>query len=157
MAELKPGDKAPDFQLPSSDGDIVSLASLAGRKAVVFFYPKDNTTGCTLEARDFSRLKDDFEKAGATLVGVSPDSLKQHQNFIKKQELSVNLASDEATDMLSAYGVWQEKSMYGRQYMGVVRTTFLIDEGGTILKVWPKVKVAGHAEEVLAAVMAAKA
>jgi thioredoxin-dependent peroxiredoxin len=157
MTELQIGTKAPDFSLPAVGGDTVSLAQFAGRKLVLFFYPKDNTEGCTLEARDFSRLKADFEKQGAVVIGMSPDSVKKHENFTKKHDLTVPLAADEDMAILSAYGVWQEKSMYGRTYMGVVRTTFLIGEDGTILNIWPKVKVAGHADAVLEAVKAAKA
>lgn len=157
MTELQIGTKAPDFSLPVVGGDTVSLAQFAGRKVVLFFYPKDNTEGCTLEARDFSRLKEAFETEGAVVIGMSPDSVKKHENFTKKHELTVPLAADEDMAILSAYGVWQEKSMYGRKYMGVVRTTFLIGEDGTILNIWPKVKVAGHADEVLDAVKAAKA
>lgn len=157
MTELQVGTKAPAFSLPAVGGDTVSLAQFAGRKVVLFFYPKDNTEGCTLEARDFSRLKDAFEAEGAVVIGMSPDSVKKHENFTKKHELTVPLAADEDMAILSAYGVWQEKSMYGRKYMGVVRTTFLIGEDGTILNIWDKVKVAGHADEVLEAVKAAKA
>lgn len=157
MTELQIGTKAPDFSLPVVGGDTVSLAQFAGRKVVLFFYPKDNTEGCTLEARDFSRLKEAFEAEGAVVIGMSPDSVKKHENFTKKHELTVPLAADEDMAILSAYGVWQEKSMYGRKYMGVVRTTFLIGEDGTILNIWPKVKVAGHADAVLDAVKAAKA
>lgn len=157
MTELQIGTKAPDFSLPVVGGDTVSLAQFASRKVVLFFYPKDNTEGCTLEARDFSRLKEAFEAEGAVVIGMSPDSVKKHENFTKKHELTVPLAADEDMAILSAYGVWQEKSMYGRKYMGVVRTTFLIGEDGTILNIWPKVKVAGHADEVLDAVKAAKA
>jgi thioredoxin-dependent peroxiredoxin len=154
MTELQPGAKAPDFELPISSGGTCSLAQLKGKKTVLFFYPKDNTTGCTAEARDFSRLKSEFDNAGVTVIGASPDSLKKHENFITKQELTVPLLSDESKVMLQVYGVWQEKSMYGKKYMGVVRTTFLIAEDGTILKIWPKVKVNGHAEDVLKAALA---
>ena len=153
--ELKVGDAAPDFQLPSDNGETVSLATLRGKKIVLFFYPKDNTDGCTLEAKDFSRLKGDFEAAGAQVFGMSPDSIKKHKNFVTKQELTVPLISDEATETLTKFGVWQEKSMYGRKYMGVVRTTVVIDANGRIEKIWPSVKVDGHAEEVLAYVKSA--
>lgn len=153
--ELKAGDAAPDFQLPSDDGGTVSLAALRGKKIVLFFYPKDNTEGCTLEAKDFSRLRSDFEAAGVLLFGMSPDSIKKHRNFVSKQELSVPLISDETTETLAQFGVWQEKSMYGRKYMGVVRTTVVIGADGRVEKIWPSVKVAGHAEEVLAYVRSA--
>lgn len=155
MSALQPGQNAPDFSLPADNGDTVSLASFAGKKAVLYFYPKDDTKGCTLESIDFSRLKKDFETAGAVILGISPDSISKHEKFKKKHDLNVILAADEAQEMLSAYGVWQKKSMYGREYMGVVRTTVLLDEAGKILKIWPKVKVNGHAEEVLEAVKAA--
>jgi thioredoxin-dependent peroxiredoxin len=157
MTELQPGSKAPDFALPSANGDTVSLSKFTGKKIVLYFYPKDNTPGCTQEAIEFSRLKPEFEAAGAVVIGMSPDSAKKHQNFTKKHALSVELAADEDVSTLEAYGVWQEKSMYGRTYMGVVRTTFLIGEDGNILKIWPKVKVDGHAQEVLDAVRSASA
>jgi peroxiredoxin Q/BCP len=145
------GDKAPKFDLPADGGGRISLASLAGKKVVLYFYPKDDTSGCTAEAIAFNGLKKDFEVAGAVLVGVSPDSPKSHEKFKAKYGLDFALASDETKDMLQAYGVWTEKSMYGRKYMGVERTTFLIDAKGRIAKIWRKVKVPGHAEEVLAA------
>jgi thioredoxin-dependent peroxiredoxin len=155
MSELQPGDMAPDFELPADDGTTLSLKAYSGKKVVLYFYPKDNTEGCTIEAVDFSRLKSDFENAGAVIVGVSPDTIKKHKNFIAKHALTIALASDESTEMLARYGVWQEKSMYGRKYMGVARTTFLIGKDGHILRVWAGVKVKGHAEEVLEAVRAA--
>ncbi|HLM40669.1 MAG TPA: peroxiredoxin [Microvirga sp.] len=146
-----PGSKAPPFSLPATDGRTVTLDGLRGRKAVLYFYPKDDTTGCTLEAQTFQALKRDFAAADTEIIGVSPDSLKSHDRFRAKYGLDFTLASDEETSMLEAYGVWAEKSMYGRQYMGVERTTVLIDREGIIARVWPKVKVPGHAEEVLAA------
>jgi peroxiredoxin Q/BCP len=152
MADLKAGDKAPQFTLPRDGGGSVSLAEHSGKKVVLYFYPKDNTEGCTIEAIDFTRLLPEFEAAGAVVIGMSPDSVKKHDNFCKKHSLGVILASDESTETLAAYGVWAEKSMYGKKYMGVERTTVLIGADGVILKVWPKVKVAGHAEEVLEAV-----
>jgi thioredoxin-dependent peroxiredoxin len=148
---LTEGDLAPDFSLPNDAGKTRALGELKGKKIVLYFYPKDDTSGCTLEAQDFSRLKGDFEKAGAVIIGMSPDSAKKHAKFREKQGLSVELVADEATSTLQAYGVWAEKSMYGRKYMGVVRTTFLIDTKGKIAKVWEKVSVPGHAEEVLQA------
>jgi thioredoxin-dependent peroxiredoxin len=153
---LGEGDLAPDFSLPNDAGKTRALSELKGRKVVIYFYPKDDTSACTLEGQDFSRLKGDFEKAGAVIVGMSPDSAKKHAKFRDKQGLSVELVADESTNTLQAYGVWSEKSMYGRKYMGVVRTTFLIDAKGKIAKVWDKVSVPGHAEEVLEAVRALK-
>ncbi len=149
-----PGSKAPPFSLPATDGRTVTLDGLKGRKAVLYFYPKDDTTGCTLEAQTFQALKRDFAAADTEIIGVSPDSLKSHDRFRAKYGLDFTLASDEETSMLEAYGVWAEKSMYGRQYMGVERTTVLIDRDGVIAQVWPKVKVQGHAEEVLEAARA---
>jgi peroxiredoxin Q/BCP len=136
------------------DGRTVTLDGLRGRKAVLYFYPKDDTTGCTLEAQNFQALKGDFAAADAEIIGVSPDSLKSHDRFRAKYGLDFALASDEEKTMLEAYGVWAEKSMYGRTYMGVERTTVLIGRDGVIAQVWPKVKVQGHAEEVLAAARA---
>jgi thioredoxin-dependent peroxiredoxin len=145
------GTQAPAFSLPATDGREISLESLKGRKVVLYFYPKDNTSGCTREAKDFQALKKDFAAAGTEIVGVSPDSLKSHDRFRAKYGLDFALASDEAKSMLEAYGVWAQKSMFGHKYMGVERTTVLIDRDGRIVKVWTKVKVPGHAEEVLAA------
>jgi len=153
-ANLKEGDKAPAFELARDGGGSISLKSLAGKKIVLYFYPKDDTTGCTKEAIDFSGLKKNFARAGAEVIGVSPDSVKSHDKFKAKHELDLTLLSDETKKMLADYGVWAEKSMYGRKYMGVVRTTFLIDGKGKIARIWDKVKVAGHADEVLAAAKA---
>ncbi len=155
MTKPEAGDKAPEFELPRDGGGTISLSEQAGRKVVLFFYPKDDTSGCTAEAIAFSGLRDEFERAGATLVGMSPDSVKKHDKFKSNHGLTVALASDEDKSVLNAYGVWVEKSMYGRKYMGVERSTFLISENGTILKAWRKVKVPGHAEEVLEAVKTA--
>ena len=149
--KLSAGDKAPAFKLPGAAAASVSLASLNGKKVVLYFYPKDDTSGCTREAIDFTGLKPDFEAAGAVVIGVSPDSVESHAKFAAKHELDVTLLSDESKEMLEAYGVWTEKSMYGRKYMGVERTTFLIDGKGRIARVWNKVKVPGHAAEVLEA------
>jgi thioredoxin-dependent peroxiredoxin len=151
---LSIGTRAPAFSLPATDGREISLDSLKGRKVVLYFYPKDDTSGCTLEAQNFQALKQDFAAADTEIIGVSPDSLKSHNKFRAKYGLDFALASDEATAMLQAYGVWVEKSMYGRTYMGVERTTVLIDREGAIARVWNKVKVEGHAEEVLAAAKA---
>ena len=146
------GDDFPEFEMETPDGGTVTKADLSGKKAVIFFYPKDNTPGCTTEAKDFSALKSAFDKADVSLLGVSKDSAKKHQNFIAKHDLTVDLATDAAGGGLSdELGVWTEKQMYGKTYMGMVRSTFLIGGDGEILRVWPKVKVKGHAEEVLEA------
>jgi peroxiredoxin Q/BCP len=145
------GTQAPAFFLPATDGREISLESLKGRKVVLYFYPKDNTSGCTREAKDFQALRKEFAAADTEIVGVSPDSLKSHDRFRAKYGLDFALASDEAKSMLEVYGVWTQKSMFGHKYMGVERTTILIDRDGRIAKVWRKVKVAGHAEEVLSA------
>ncbi|MCB1536859.1 MAG: peroxiredoxin [Rhodoblastus sp.] len=145
------GAKAPGFNLERDGGGKAKLADFKGRKLVLYFYPKDDTSGCTTEAKDFSALAKDFEKAGAVVVGVSPDPAKKHDRFKAKHDLAVMLLSDESTAMLEAWGVWKEKSMYGRKYMGVERTTFLIDGKGIVRQIWPKVKVAGHAQAVLEA------
>jgi peroxiredoxin Q/BCP len=152
--ELAPGEKAPAFDLPATGGKDLSLADFAGRKLVLYFYPKDDTSGCTLEALEFEKLRRKFQENGAEIVGVSPDPLTSHAKFKTKHKLSFTLLSDETKDMLRAYGVWVEKSMYGRKYMGVERTTVLIGPDGRIARVWNKVKPAGHATEVLQAVAA---
>lgn len=146
------GAKAPDFALPRDGGEIVTLADFAGRPVVLFFYPKASTSGCTTEARDFTARMADFEAAGAAVLGISKDTVKRQENFAEKQALSMPLLSDAQGDVCERYGVWAEKKNYGRTYMGIVRTTVLIGADGTIVQVWPKVKVAGHAEAVLAAV-----
>ena len=151
---LKEGDIAPAFDLPGAGGEKLSLAALKGKKVVLYFYPKDDTSGCTKEAIDFNGLRDKFAKAKTVVVGMSPDPIKSHDKFRTKYELALPLASDEKKETLNAYGVWVEKSMYGRKYMGVERTTVLIGADGRIAKVWRKVKVPGHAEEVLAAAKA---
>lgn len=150
--ELTVGTMAPAFTLPCDGGGKVSLAEFRGRKLVLFFYPKASTPGCTREAQAFTALADDFAAAGAAIVGVSADPVKAQEKFKTKFDLSVPLASDERHTMLEAYGVWGKKSMYGRTFEGIVRTTVLIDAKGRILRVWRNVKVPGHAEEVLAAV-----
>ena len=154
MADLTAGDMAPDFSLPRDGGGSVSLAEMRGSPVVLYFYPKDDTSGCTTEALAFSALADEFAKAGVKVIGLSPDPVKSHDKFVAKHGLSVILASDEDKTALSAYGVWKEKSMYGRSYMGVERSTFLIDRDGRVAAAWRKVKVAGHAEAVLKAARA---
>ena len=152
---LSIGDVAPDFSLPGDGGSTIQLSSYRGQKVVVYFYPKDDTSGCTKEAIEFKGLKDDFAKSGTVVIGMSPDSVKSHDKFKGKYGLDFPIAADEDKSVLNAYGVWVEKSMYGRKYMGVERTTFLIGTDGNILAIWPKVKVDGHAAEVLAAAKAA--
>ena len=153
-ADLQPGDKAPHFALPSDEGGEIRLADLAGRIVVLYFYPKDDTSGCTSEAKAFSASIEAFDKAGAVIVGVSKDPVKSHAKFRQKHELTVRLGADEDGRTVEAYGVWVEKSMYGRKYMGIERATFLIDAAGVIRRIWRKVSVTGHADEVLAAVRA---
>jgi len=149
MAELTIGDEAPDFRLPRNGGGDISLSDLKGKAVVLYFYPKDDTSGCTAEAIDFSALGAQFEAANAVVIGISPDSVKSHDKFAAKHSLTVMLAADEDKSALEAYGVWKEKSMYGKKYVGVERTTFLISPDGKIAKVWSKVKVPGHAQAVL--------
>lgn len=148
------GSPAPQFRLPRDGGGEVSLADFAGRKLILYFYPKADTSGCTREAQDFSALKAEFTAAGADILGVSADPVKKLDAFKAKRQLAIPLASDETHHMLEAYGVWGEKSMYGRTYMGIARSTFLIGPDGRIARIWPKVKVDGHAAEVLAAAKA---
>ena len=151
MTVLQPGARAPDFALPRDGGDTLSLRDFKGRKLVLFFYPKADTPGCTKESIAFSGLKSAFARAGADVVGVSADPVKAQDKFRDKHALKVPLASDETRKMLTAYGVWAEKSLYGRKFMGVRRTTYLIAADGRVARVWENVKVPGHAEEVLAA------
>lgn len=151
MSELTVGNPAPDFDLATDGGGRISLSSLKGRKVVLYFYPKDDTPGCTKEAIAFSALAGSFEEAGATIVGVSPDKAEKHDKFKAKHELKVLLGADTDTEVANRYGVWVEKSMYGRKYMGIERSTFLIDAQGRIAAIWRKVKVPGHAEAVLEA------
>ena len=148
---LKQGDKAPDVKLPLPDGSSTSVADQAGKILVLYFYPKDDTPGCTTEAQNFSALADDFAGAGASIIGVSKDSAARHQKFISKYDLKLQLASDDGGAICEAYGTWIEKKLYGREYMGIDRATFLIGKDGKIAQIWRKVKVKGHAEEVLAA------
>lgn len=152
--ELGPGERAPAFTLPRDGGGTVSLKDFKGRNLVLYFYPKADTPGCTREAIAFSRLRAAFAKAGTDILGVSADPVPAQDKFKAKHKLTVALASDETKAMLEAYGAWGEKSMYGRKFMGVIRKTVLIDGAGRILRVWPKVKVEGHAEEVLETVRA---
>lgn len=148
------GQDAPDFELPQDGAKTLKLSDLRGKAVVLYFYPKDDTSGCTAEAIAFSGLKPQFEKAGAVIIGLSPDSVRSHDKFKTKHALTIDLVADQEKKTLEAYGVWAEKSMYGRKYMGVERTTFLIDAAGRVAKVWRKVKVPGHAEDVLAAAKA---
>lgn len=148
------GDKAPIVTIPISGEETVNLGRPTGKAHVVYFYPRDNTPGCTTEAIDFTALKTDFEALGVQIIGVSKDSLKSHANFQSKKALSVALASDEHADACEQFGVWVEKNMYGKKYMGIERSTFLITADGTIAEVWRKVKVKGHAQAVLDATRA---
>ncbi len=149
MSALDVGQKLPEFEMPASGEATVTNADYAGGKLVVFFYPRDDTSGCTKEAIAFTALSEDFAAAGTAILGVSKDSVAKHEKFIKKHDLGVILASDETTNFCEDCGVWKEKSMYGKTYFGIERTTILVDETGVILQVWPKVKVPGHAEAVL--------
>ena len=155
-ATLVEGAKAPAFKLPTDDGGTVTLSDFKGKNLVLFFYPKANTSGCTKEAIAFSALKPSFTKTNTAVLGVSANSVKAQGAFKKKHDLKTPLASDETHQMLESYGVWGEKSMYGRKFQGITRTTVLIGPDGRIVQVWPKVKVDGHAEEVLAAARALK-
>ena len=149
MVELKPGDMAPDFSLPTQNGEILSLSDLKGSKVVLYFYPKDNTSGCTLEAKSLRDGRAELAQRGFRIVGVSPDSVRSHQNFCSKHELDFTLLSDGEKLMCEAYGVWVEKSMYGRKYMGVARTTFLLGEEGVITHIFDKVKTAEHYRQII--------
>ncbi len=149
---LEVGDKAPDFSGVDEKGNNISLKDFKGKKVVLYFYPKDNTTGCTTEACDFRDSYPRIKRKGVVLLGVSPDSERSHQKFIDKYDLPFPLIADTEKTIANAYGVWQEKSMYGRKYMGIIRSTFIIDEKGKLIAVFPKVKVAGHVDEVLEAI-----
>jgi thioredoxin-dependent peroxiredoxin len=151
---ISTGQTAPDFTLPRDGGGTLTLSDLRPGKVVLYFYPKDDTPGCTLEAQDFTARLADFAAAGTTVIGVSKDSLKSHDKFCKKYALGIILASDETGHTCEDYGVWLEKSMYGKTYMGIERTTVLIDGVGNVARVWNKVSVKGHADEVLAAASA---
>ncbi len=154
---LSVGDKAPDFNLPIETGEMLSLGSLKGKKVVLYFYPKDDTPGCTKEACGFRDNLADFNDINAQVIGVSKDPIKKHVKFIEKYDLNFPLVSDEEGTLCEAYGVWVEKSMYGKKYMGIDRATFLIDEEGVIQKIWRKVKVPGHVEDVMQSVSDLKA
>ena len=149
MAELKIGDVAHDFSLPTQSGEVLSLSDLKGSKTVLYFYPKDNTSGCTLEAKSLRDGKEELAARGYRIVGVSPDSERSHQNFCSKHDLNFTLIADTDKVMCEAYGVWVEKSMYGRKYMGVKRTTFLLDDQGRITHIFDKVKTADHYRQII--------
>jgi len=151
---LKINDPAPLFTLPGDGNQDIALKDYRGRNVVLYFYPKDSTPGCTTEAKDFSALKDSFSAANTVIIGLSKDSIKRHDAFIEKQGLTIRLASDEQGDVLESYGVWVLKKLYGREYMGIERATFLINSQGIIKEIWHKVKVKGHAEAVLTAAKA---
>jgi thioredoxin-dependent peroxiredoxin len=149
MGDVTIGQNAPDFWLPTDDGNSVSLSSLKGKTIILYFYPKDDTSGCTSQAMAFSNLKTAFEEAGAVIVGVSKDKLASHTKFRLKYDLTILLGSDADSQVAETFGVWVEKSMYGRKYMGMERATFVIDPAGIVSHIWRKVKVAGHVDEVL--------
>ena len=151
---LKVGDKAPAFSLPTDGDKTLSLKSLKGKRVVLYFYPKDMTPGCTVEAEDFRDAKRKLSARNAVVVGVSKDSVKRHDKFREKHGLNFTLISDEDCEMCKAYGVWQKKSLYGKEYMGIERSTFLINEKGVIVEIWPKVKIKGHVDAVLDAIKA---
>jgi len=146
---FKEGTKAPSFTAKNQDGQKVSLKDFQGKWLVLYFYPKDNTPGCTIEAKDFTQLKKEFEKMNAVIIGVSKDSVKSHCSFIEKQGLKIDLLSDENQEMLESYKVWDKKKFMGREFMGIIRSTFLINSEGKIVAEWSPVKVNGHAQEVL--------
>jgi thioredoxin-dependent peroxiredoxin len=151
---LKIGDKAPDFTLPTDGNGTIALKAQRGKTVIVYFYPKDDTSGCTTEACGFRDAMPDFSKANATIIGISRDSVRAHDKFKQKYALTFTLASDESGEVCEKYGVWVQKSMYGRKYMGIERTTVLVDGKGVIRGLWPKVKIGGHVAEVLAAAKA---
>ena len=143
------GQKAPAFSLENQDGEMISLADLSGKRVVLYFYPKDDTPGCTTEGLEFSALREEFEKQNAVVFGISKDSVTSHKKFCDKHGFGIDLLSDENGEMIEAYGAWQEKSNFGKKSMGIVRSTVLVDENGTILKHWKTVKAQGHAQQVL--------
>jgi thioredoxin-dependent peroxiredoxin len=146
---IQPGDKAPDFKLKNEAGNDVALSQFSGKKLVIYFYPKDDTPGCTRESIGFSEQKEAFVEKGAQILGVSKDSVESHQKFCKKYDLKIELASDSKGTMVEEYGVWQEKKNYGKTYFGIVRTTVLLNEAGVVEKIWKNVKVEGHVDKVL--------
>ena len=152
MAEINIGDLAPNFTLPKDGSGEINLESLRGKNIVLYFYPKDDTSGCTNQAIQFSEKKDEFESKNAIIIGVSKDSIRSHDKFKTKYDLKIDLLSDEELSVANAYGTWIEKSMYGRKYMGMDRSTFLIDENGKIKKIWRKVKIPGHIDDVIKAI-----
>jgi len=154
MSDLNPGDPAPDFTLPANGGQTVSLSDFAGKTVVLYFYPKDDTSGCTKEAIGFTEKLPEFEAAGAVVLGLSKDPVSKHDKFVAKHDLGVTLLSDDGSDTVERYGAWVEKSMYGKKYMGIDRSTYLIDGTGKLARIWRKVKVPGHVDEVLDAVKA---
>lgn len=154
MTQLKIGDPAPDFTLPRDGGGVLSLSDYRGENVVLYFYPQDNTPTCTLQALDFSGKAGAFKKAGAVVIGVSPDSVKSHDRFCAKHDLTIPLAADEERKVVEAYGVWREKKTFGKTYMGVVRSTFLIDKDGRIAGIWDNVRLKGHIDSVLDAAKA---
>lgn len=149
MSTLQAGDTAPDFELPTDGGGTVKLSGLRGGNVVLYFYPKDDTPGCTVEALEFTALAPEFAGANTTVIGISPDSVKAHDKFKQKHDLTIRLAADEEKAVSKAYGVWVKKSRYGREYMGVERATFLVAPDGRLAEIWPKVSAKGHAEAVL--------
>jgi peroxiredoxin Q/BCP len=149
MTELKIGAPAPDFCLPDPERGEICLADQRGKWVILYFYPKDNTSGCTMEALEFTAAEDEFKSRNAVILAASPDSLRRHSNFRKKHGLTINLLSDTEKETLNKYGVWQLKKMYGREYMGVLRSTFIIDPEGKIAHIWPKVRVVGHVGAVM--------
>ncbi|TNE58815.1 MAG: thioredoxin-dependent thiol peroxidase [Alphaproteobacteria bacterium] len=154
--DIQAGDKAPAFSMPATGGGKIALKDFKGEKLVMFFYPKDMTPGCTTESKEFSAKKASFTRAGAKVLGVSKDSLARHEKFVEKEGLKIPLASDADSDVIERYGSWILKKLYGREYMGIDRSTFLIDEKGVVQQIWRKVKVKGHVDEVLEAVKALK-
>ena len=155
MTDLAPQDPAPDFALPRDGGAEVTLAQFRGQPLVLFFYPRDDTSGCTTEAKGFTEALPEFEAAGAAVLGISKDTVAKHEKFVAKHDLGVALLSDAEGDTCERYGVWKDKQMYGKTYQGIERSTFLIDAEGRIARIWRAVKVPGHVEEVLAAVQGA--
>ena len=154
MSTLSPGDPAPQFNLPADGNRMIDLAALEGKTVILYFYPKDDTPGCTTEAVDFTARKGDFDAANAIVIGVSKDTVLKHDKFKAKHELQVDLIADEDGQIVEAYGCWVLKKLYGREYMGIERSTFLIDSHGKIAKIWRKVRVKGHADDVLEAARA---